>query len=110
MVLMEGSLENVDYSSVDEDASGVYSRKLGNTMGWPEMTLRVAFVALGLFLFLLVLGFIIWLCIRKRRFKQSDAELELASNAGNSSKSPPLPKKKGFLNTKTPLISIKALG
>ena len=72
-----------------------------------DVILTVVFGTLGALVVLLGLGLAAWLYLRAKRSKQREADLE-QNNSEVSVEKPP--KKNGFLNLKTPLISTKPLG
>ncbi|KAL7304297.1 hypothetical protein TKK_0003098 [Trichogramma kaykai] len=75
-----------------------------------DVILTAVFGTLGALVVLFGLGLAAWLYLRARRSKQGEGELETGQNGGSNAGAEKPPKKNGFLNLKTPLISTKTLG
>ncbi|XP_023245877.1 synaptotagmin-7 isoform X1 [Copidosoma floridanum] len=86
----------------------VQARKLVD-MERRDVILTAVFGTLGALCVLLGVGVAVWLYLRAQRSKQRDVDLEDRRDTVEPNSQPP-PKKNGFLNLKTPLISTKALG
>ncbi|XP_058802442.1 synaptotagmin-7 isoform X2 [Phymastichus coffea] len=71
-----------------------------------DMILTAVFGTLGALVVLLGIGLAVRLYLRSKRLKQREADVEERRISADA----PQPKKNGFLNLKTPLISTKALG
>ncbi|XP_014228308.1 synaptotagmin-7 isoform X2 [Trichogramma pretiosum] len=87
----------------------VQARKLVG-MERRDVILTAVFGTLGALVVLFGLGLAAWLYLRARRSKQGEGELETGQNGGSNAGAEKPPKKNGFLNLKTPLISTKTLG